>query len=93
MHAALETGLDALGISDHDTFSGYDQARTLAFAHGLDLVCGIELGTKMATRNATKTVHLLGYFFDPTHAALRALRAWRARLVEPDSRFQVRPDA
>jgi predicted metal-dependent phosphoesterase TrpH len=62
VHTALETGLDALGISDHDTFAGYDRARTLAFAHGLDLICGIELSTKMAVANATKNVHLLGYF-------------------------------
>lgn len=62
VQAALETGLEALGISDHDTFAGYDRARTLGFAHGLDLVCGIELSTRLAVGNGTRNVHLLGYF-------------------------------
>jgi 3',5'-nucleoside bisphosphate phosphatase len=90
--SALETGLDALGISDHDTFAGYDQARTLAFAHGLDLVCGIELSTKMAVGNATtKNVHLLGYFLhEPPsfgfrewlHEILSARRTRNQQLVD-----------
>lgn len=62
---ALARGLDALGITDHDTFAGYDEAAPLARARGLDLVCGIELSTRMTFRQihkAPKTVHLLGYF-------------------------------
>ncbi len=47
-----------LGITDHDTFSGYDQAVAPARDAGIDLVCGIELSTKLHG----KSVHLLGYF-------------------------------
>ena len=52
-------GLDALAISDHDTLAGYDRAVPRARDTGLDLVCGIELSTKLPWR---RTVHLLGYF-------------------------------
>jgi predicted metal-dependent phosphoesterase TrpH len=44
--AAAALPLEALGISDHDTFTGYDQAVPLARQARLDLVCGIELSTK-----------------------------------------------
>ena len=65
---ALRTGLDALAITDHDTFAGYDQAAPIARAKGLDLVCGIEINTRLAqTRNGRDrswSVHLLGYFLN-----------------------------
>jgi 3',5'-nucleoside bisphosphate phosphatase len=55
---ARRTGLRILGITDHDTFSGYDQALPVARQAGLELVCGIELSTKLHGHS----VHLLGYF-------------------------------
>ena len=55
---ALRVGLSALGITDHDTFAGYDAARPFAEAAGLELICGIEL----STRYQAQSVHLLGYF-------------------------------
>ena len=58
---ALEIGLEALAISDHDTFAGYDQAAGLARSRGLDLVCGIELSARMSGEKR-RTVHVLGYF-------------------------------
>jgi 3',5'-nucleoside bisphosphate phosphatase len=58
---AGRTGVRTLGITDHDTFSGYDRAVPLARQAGLDLVCGIELSTKLHGYS----VHLLGYFLDP----------------------------
>jgi 3',5'-nucleoside bisphosphate phosphatase len=65
---AVSSKLDALGITDHDTLAGYDAAVPLAKAAGLDLVCGIELSTKLRGRS----VHLLGYFLgDPPTQAFR----------------------
>jgi 3',5'-nucleoside bisphosphate phosphatase len=63
---AVAARLEALGITDHDTLAGYDAARPLAEAAELDLVCGIELSTKLRGRS----VHLLGYFLGapPTQA-------------------------
>jgi len=50
--------VDVLGITDHDTFAGYDQAKALGVPAAPSLVCGIELSTKLHG----KSVHLLGYF-------------------------------
>jgi predicted metal-dependent phosphoesterase TrpH len=55
---ALHCGLEALAVTDHDTFTGYDQALPPARDAGLELICGIELSTKLGR----KSVHLLGYF-------------------------------
>jgi predicted metal-dependent phosphoesterase TrpH len=63
---ALCRGLEALAITDHDTFAGYDRAVPIAGAKGLDLVCGIEINTRMASsengRERLWNIHLLGYF-------------------------------
>ena len=60
--AAHAAGLDALAITDHDTFAGYQEAVPYAEAAGLRLVCGIEMSTKL--HQPRKTVHLLGYFLN-----------------------------
>jgi predicted metal-dependent phosphoesterase TrpH len=59
-----------LGITDHDTFRGYDEALPAAAAAGLELVCGIELSTKLHGYSA----HLLGYFLDQGN--LDEFRTW-----------------
>jgi len=56
---AVRCGVRVLGITDHDTFRGYDQAAALAREAGVEPVCGIELSTKLHGQS----VHLLGYFF------------------------------
>jgi predicted metal-dependent phosphoesterase TrpH len=66
---AMATGLQALAITDHDTFEGYDLARPLALEQGLELLCGIELGTRLA--NVKRSAHLLGYFLLEPEAELR----------------------
>lgn len=62
VEAGHRLGLDGMAITDHDTFAGYEKARPLADAAGLNLLCGIELSTALGNPK-TKTVHLLGYFF------------------------------
>lgn len=74
--AAGEIGLEALAITDHDNFLGYDEATLAAGENGLDLVCGIELSTRMP-RTAShhgKSVHILGYFLDEPPSD--SFRAW-----------------
>jgi predicted metal-dependent phosphoesterase TrpH len=68
--AAVRAGVDVLGITDHDTFAGYDQALPEARARGVELVCGIELSTKLHGHS----VHLLGYFLG--NDGLRGFRDW-----------------
>jgi len=67
---AVRAGVDVLGITDHDTFAGYDQALPEARARGVGLVCGIELSTKLHGHS----VHLLGYFLGDD--GLRGFRDW-----------------
>jgi len=38
VRAAVDMGLEALAVTDHDTFAGYDRAASPARAAGLDLV-------------------------------------------------------
>ncbi len=62
-HAA---GLEALAITDHDTLDGFSAALPFAAAHGIELVCGVELSTRFSVpefNGRNFTLHLLGYFF------------------------------
>jgi 3',5'-nucleoside bisphosphate phosphatase len=70
VNEAVHAGVTTLGITDHDTFAGYDQALAPAAAAGLELVCGIELSTKLHGHS----VHLLGYFFNAD--GLAEVREW-----------------
>jgi predicted metal-dependent phosphoesterase TrpH len=67
---AVRAGVTTLGITDHDTLKGYDQAVPIARAAGVELICGIELSTKLHGHSA----HLLGYFLNG--ADMGEFRAW-----------------
>jgi predicted metal-dependent phosphoesterase TrpH len=74
---AKTVGLDALAITDHDTFAGYEAAAPLADRVGLDLVRGIELNTKLNLPNGdSRHLHLLAYF--PLHAPSNEFLNWLA---------------
>lgn len=69
---AASIKLEALAISDHDTFAGYNQAIEPARAAGLDLVCAIELSAKTVGKRK-RTAHILGYFLqDPPSGDFQA---------------------
>jgi 3',5'-nucleoside bisphosphate phosphatase len=76
---AMERGIEALAISDHDTFAGFDEALPIAQSRGLDLVCGIELSTRVPG-SRVRTVHLLGYFLHQPPSA--DFREWLGELIE-----------
>jgi predicted metal-dependent phosphoesterase TrpH len=78
MDLAMERGLEALAISDHDTFAGFDQALPIARSRGLDLVCGIELSTRVPGTKV-RTVHLLGYFLHQPPS--EGFRGWLDELL------------
>jgi len=75
---AVALKLEALAISDHDTFAGYDQAVQPAADAGLDLVCAIELGAR-TIGSPRRTVHLLGYFLHKPPSA--QFRSWLRDLL------------
>ncbi len=62
---ARSVGLKALAITDHDTLEGFNAAAPLAAGHGIELICGLELSTRLfgsKFHEQSVTVHLLGYF-------------------------------
>lgn len=83
---AVENGLNALAITDHDHVGALDEARKAAHGHDLEIVTGIELSL---VEDGVE-LHLLGYLFDEKNerlvATLDRLRAARqtraARIVE-----------
>jgi len=79
VEAACRIRLEALGITDHDIFAGFDQALPLARQRRLDLVCGIELSTRAPFGRGQKTVHMLGYFLNGGPSD--GFRGWVGRLL------------
>ena len=76
-------GLDVLALTDHDTQAGLAEARA-ALPEGLILIPGMELSCQLDGRS----VHLLGYLFDPDDPAIAAEtaqirddRVYRARAM------------
>ncbi|KAJ1684385.1 hypothetical protein LUZ63_020140 [Rhynchospora breviuscula] len=65
---AAAAGLDVVGLTDHDTASGWDEALEAASRHGVGLVRGMEVSTQEQHRS----VHLLAYLPDPDEPALAA---------------------
>jgi len=64
---AASLGLRALSLTDHDTMSGIDQAWSVSRRLGLTFVPGVELSTDVPGAEC----HILGYFVDHRHPALR----------------------
>ncbi len=64
---AIQTGLQALAITDHDNMDAYRLLSSLGDV-GLRLIPGIEVSCEEHGRE----VHVLGYFLDPSHPQVRA---------------------
>jgi len=86
---AREGGLDVVGITDHDTTDGWEEAAKAAREEGITLVRGLEISCKHEGHG----VHLLAYLPDPTHEPLvqeldRILEGRQARLPATLARLQ-----
>jgi hypothetical protein len=57
---AKEIGLAAIGIADHDTVGGIDEALKASEKYGVETVPGVELSSEFEQSE----VHILGYFID-----------------------------
>lgn len=66
--AAALAGLDVVAITDHDTSASWVEAAEAARGTDLTLIRGAEISTQIGERS----VHLLGYLFDPDEPALAA---------------------
>jgi predicted metal-dependent phosphoesterase TrpH len=82
--AAARAGIASLSITDHDTFAGYDASLDNAKNAGIELICGIEISTKLHGHSA----HLLGYF--PRANGLASFRAWIRGMQESRRERNVR---
>lgn len=90
-NAAL-AGINVLALTDHDTVSGWDEARSKAIELGVGFIPGIEVTSVSdivrVGRKQRISVHLLAYLPDPNHEALALMlgdtvetRAARARAI------------
>jgi len=79
---AVERGVEAVGVTDHDTMAGIAEANAAAERAGVRVVPGIEMSTRWSGRN----VHMLGYFLRPDAPplieAIEMLRTDRATRAE-----------
>ncbi len=66
---AKEVGLTAIGITDHDTMGGVEEALKRGSELGLEIVPGIELNTDYKDRE----IHVLGYYLDYRDSALQIM--------------------
>ena len=69
VNKAIVQGLEVLGISDHDTTSGWEEATqslrgTLQLALGAEISCLTDHGM---------SVHMLGLLFDPNHKEMQTV--------------------
>ena len=71
MVAAARAGLDVVGLTDHDTIAGWDEAADAVPGTGVSLLRGAEISCAADGI----TLHLLAYLFDPADTALAAALA------------------
>lgn len=91
---AVDVGLKAISITDHDTVAGIDKAKPLALKSGLELITGVEMSSAYKEHD----IHILGYFFNYQHSELkqyldncRRLRTERAeRMVQKLGKMGVK---
>ena len=65
---ARERGLAGIGVTDHDTFAGLEEAQAAGAEQGVAIVPGIEFSAEYDGAS----LHVLGYWVDPSHEELRA---------------------
>jgi 3',5'-nucleoside bisphosphate phosphatase len=66
---AIERDLAGIGVTDHDTTDGLDEAIASAAAHGGDLE--IVPGVEFSAEYVGASLHVLAYWIDPQHGGLR----------------------
>ena len=67
MSEAAAAGLDMIGLTDHDTITGWDEGAQCVPASGVALIRGMEISAMYHGI----TLHMLGYLFDPQAPAIQ----------------------
>lgn len=80
---AKEAGLEAVAITDHDNTDGWQEALAAGALHGIEVIPGIEISTRLV---GGPSIHLLAYLpdpnFEPLANVLRDIRESRGQRVE-----------
>ncbi len=66
VHLAHKNGVKALALTDHDTLAGVAEAQQTALALGIEIIPALEL----STTHQGYSLHLLGFYPDPSLIAL-----------------------
>lgn len=66
VRAAANSGVDMVGITDHDTVSGWGEAAEAAADYGVGLLRGAEVSAAFGPHS----VHILGFLMDPSDPVL-----------------------
>lgn len=69
---AASADLTAIALTDHDTLSGLDEARTAARTAGIDFIPGVELSVD----HTGHKIHMLAYYVEPTGGPLQDQLPW-----------------
>ncbi len=69
INEALEAGLSAIALTDHDTMAGITEFLTAGENAGLEVLSGVEI----SANHEGKTLHILGYGMDRTDRGLVAM--------------------
>jgi len=69
---AQAMGIKVIALTDHDTLSGLEEASEEAARVGIEFIPGIEISAE----NDPGTLHMLGYFIDPSDAELVETLSW-----------------
>jgi predicted metal-dependent phosphoesterase TrpH len=69
VQVALDKGLEAIALTDHDTTDGIEEANEAARGTGVTVIPGVEISTDVPGNHE---LHILGYHIDPRHDELEA---------------------
>jgi predicted metal-dependent phosphoesterase TrpH len=72
IEAAAAAGLDAVALTDHDNLAGWPEAAAAARGLGVEFVPGVEISCRWYGTEPPISLHLLGYWFDPSFEPLLA---------------------
>lgn len=72
MQLAVQKGLTAIALTDHDTISGIHRARAALKGGELRFIPGIEISSVYSFADGSKDIHILGLGIDETSTELQA---------------------
>lgn len=72
MRHAMAVGIEVIALTDHDTLSGLEEASGEAARIGIEFIPGIEISAEYDPG----TLHMLGYFVDPSDMGLIETLSW-----------------